>query len=165
MSRTRHTAHTCRPEFMACHPQSPASRQKLAEKSQDSNRSIQLHMSSSNSTNSGGCICAAGRSAGAPPSAPTASLQSNTRPKTKPSWRAIMPRPDARTSPTAGRSTGRFSSSRRPSIAWRGPMRRPDGECWVRAAQQHPGNLLHSSGLATNDARHDVYPRASCDGC
>jgi hypothetical protein len=22
--------------------------------------------------------------------------------------------------------------------------------------QRHPGNLLHSSGLATNDARHDV---------
>ena len=22
-----------------------------------------------------------------------------------------------------------------------------------------PGNLLHSFGLATNDARHDVYPR------
>jgi len=33
-----------------------------------------------------------------------------------------------------------------------------------RAVQQHPGNLLHSSGLATNDARHDVYPRESCDG-
>ena len=44
-------------------------------------------------------------------------------------------------------------------------MGRPDEECWVRAAQQHPGNLLHSSGLATNDARHDVYPRESCDGC
>src|ERR1700739_3132535 len=37
MSRTRHTARTCRPEFMACHPQSPASRQKLAEKNRDSN--------------------------------------------------------------------------------------------------------------------------------
>jgi len=47
----------------------------------------------------------------------------------------------------------------------RGAMRRPDEECWVRAAQQHPGNLLHSSGLAANDARHDVYPRESCDGC
>ena len=46
----------------------------------------------------------------------------------------------------------------------RGAMRRPDEECRVRAAQQHRGNLLHSSGLAANDARHDLYSTESCDG-
>jgi hypothetical protein len=35
---------------------------------------------------------------------------------------------------------------------------------WGYAAR-FPGNLLHSSGLATNDARHDVYSRESYDGC
>ena len=60
--------------------------------------------------------------------------------------RPITPRPAARTSPTAGRSIGRFSSSR--ETACRVAMGTPDHKFWGRShAGQHLGNLLHSSGL------------------
>ena len=63
----------------------------------------------------------------------------NFKPKMKPGWRVITPRPAARSLPTAGRSIGR-SSSYRPGS--RAATRMPNKECRVHAARGASGSLL-----------------------